>query len=92
MVKDDKREGCKRTHYLQRLPTLTYSKTSCRICIPVISSSKTLFVSETGYSTISKDFNDVLKLLKKGNKQLTLGRIILKETRSRLAPEVEVNI
>ena len=33
----------------------------------------------------------MFKLLRKGNEQLTFGRILLKDTRSRLVPEVEVN-
>ena len=35
--------------------------------------------------------NDIFKLLRKGYEQLTLGRILVKDPRSRLVPEAEMN-
>ena len=49
------------------------------------------FIVNTNFVFYNKTFKIILKLLRKGNKQLTLGRLRLKDPRSRLAPVAEVN-
>ena len=78
-------DDCKRTHVC-----LYCSETSCRICSQVYKIFWIPSSPKLGYSTSKSFLNNVLKLLKKGNKQLTSGRI-MKDPWSRLAPEVEVS-
>ena len=64
-----------------------YSKTSCGIYSPVIRSSEFLRLRSLHILQVKVFYN----ILREWNKQLTLGRIILKDPWSRLAPVSEVS-
>ena len=99
MKRDAERWLWEDSHWYQCLPTLDSrrfhdntenSVISCRICSPVIRLSEFQHLGNLVILQI-KVFRMTVKLLKKGNKRLTFGMIILKDPWSRLAPEAEVN-